>query len=262
LAFQGISLKLRVHTGVQGDGLSDYSGVTVHDTDSKTEEKPMALSNERFEEVRRSLYTPVISDVLDALGLRHQVMKPFVRPLDADQVLFGPVRTGMYMPTQSVAEGENPYEIEIDLIDDLKPGEVAVLGCNGPTECIGPWGELLTTASAARGAAGCVTDGLVRDTRQIRAMGFPVFHGGIGPFDSRGRGKMMTRDLPIACAGVVVNPGDYVFGDVDGVVVIPLAALQATIANALEKVKGEDRVRDEIRAGNSLKSVFEKYRIL
>ena len=125
------------------------------------------------------------------------------------------------MPTYSVAEGENPYEVEIALVDDLKPGDVAVFGCGGPTDRIAPWGELLSTASRARGAAGCVTDGLVRDVRQIRAMEFPVFHGGIGPLDSRGRGKMMAMDVPTECGGVLVERGDLVFGDVDGVVVIP-----------------------------------------
>lgn len=221
-----------------------------------------ALSAERIAEARRSLYSPVISDVLDSLGLMRQAMRPFVRPLDEGLVMFGPARTGMYMPTHSVAPGENPYEVEIALIDDLKPNDVAVFGCNGPTDRIAPWGELLSTAAAARGAAGCVTDGLVRDVRQIRAMQFAVFHGGIGPLDSRARGKMMTRDLPIECAGVYVAPGDYVFGDADGVVVIPRAALQETLAKSFEKVQGEDAFRDEIRAGRSLKDTFDKYGLL
>ena len=107
------------------------------------------------------------------------------------------------------SEGENPYELEIRLVDDLKPGDVAVFACGGPTDRIAPWGELLTTAAMARGAAGCVTDGLVRDVRHIRKMKFPVFHGGIGPLDSKGRSRMIEMDRPVVCAGVRVCVGRY-----------------------------------------------------
>src|SRR5215218_886850 len=172
-------------------------------------------------ELKEHLHSAVLSDVLDGLGLRDQAMRPFVRPLDDERVLFGRARTGLYMPVYSVRDGENPYEVEIALVDDLKPGDVAVFACGGPTDRIAPWGELLSTAAQVRGAAGCVTDGLVRDVRQIRAMGFPVFHGGIGPLDSKGRGKMMELDCRVVCAGVEVSAGDYVFGDADGVVVVP-----------------------------------------
>ena len=130
------------------------------------------------------------------------------------------------MPRYQVEPGEDPYEVEIALVDDLKPGDVAVFACGGPTDRIAPWGELLSTAAQVRGAAGCVTDGLVRDVKPIRAMGFPVFHGGIGPLDSKGRGKMMEMDCRVVCAGVEVAPGDYIFGDCDGVVVVPQAAAE------------------------------------
>src|SRR6187399_1586083 len=166
----------------------------------------------------QSLNAAVLSDTLDSLALMQQAMKPFMRPLDDTLQLIGRARTGLYMPVYAPpAKGENPYEVEIALVDDLAPGDVIVLACDGPTERIAPWGELLTTASMARGAAGCVTDGLVRDVRRIREMRFPVFHGGIGPLDSKGRAEMMAMDVPVACGGVRILPGDYIFGDVDGV---------------------------------------------
>jgi regulator of RNase E activity RraA len=166
------------------------------------------------------------------------------------------------MPTYSVRAGENPYAVEIALVDDLKPGEVAVLACGGPSERIAPWGELLSTASRARGAAGCVTDGLVRDIRQIRTMRFPVFHGGIGPLDTKGRARMMERDIPVECGGVAVRSGDIVFGDADGVVVIPREHEAAVIAKAKEKALGEDRTRVELRQGRLLGQVYDKYGVL
>jgi len=210
----------------------------------------------------RSLSAAVLSDVMDSLGLADRAMRPFVRPLDESLVLVGRARTGLYMPVYEAREGDNPYEVEIALVDDLKPGEIAVLACGGPTERIAPWGELLSTASRARGSAGCVTDGLVRDVRQIRAMGFPVFHGGIGPLDTKGRGRMMARDVPVQCGGVHVMRGDIVFGDADGVVVIPQAREDEVIARAREKVQSEDNTRAELERGRLLAEVFEKYRVL
>jgi regulator of RNase E activity RraA len=199
---------------------------------------------------------------MDGLGLMGQAMRPFVRPLDESAVLIGRARTGLYMPVYEVRAGENPYEVEIALVDDLKPGDVVVLACNGPTERIAPWGELLSTASKMRGAAGCVTDGLVRDVRQIRELGFVVFHGGIGPLDTRGRARMMEHDTPVECAGVHIRSGDIVFGDVDGVVVIPQERAAEVLGRARDKLTGENHTRAELEQGRLLGEVYRKYGIL
>ena len=214
-----------------------------------------------LESIRSRLYTAVLSDVLDGLGLRHQAMPAAIRPLDDELVLAGFARTGLYREVYHVEPGENPYELEIALIDDLKPGEVAVFGCGG-SQRIAPWGELLSTASRARGAAGCVSDGLVRDIRAIRALRFPVFHAGIAPLDSKGRGKVAMIDVPIECAGVAVAPGDLIFGDADGVVVVPRRIEVEALERAFAKVSGEDRTRDELLAGGLLKDVFARHGIL
>lgn len=215
-----------------------------------------------FSELKSTLYTAVLSDVLDSMGYMHQAMRPFVRPLDESLVLMGRARTGLWMSVYSAAAGENPYEHEIALIDDLKPDEVPVFGCGGPTDRVAPWGELLSTASRCRGAAGCITDGLVRDVRQIREMRFPVFHGGIGPLDTRGRARMMALDVPTECGGVRVAPGDVVFGDVDGVVVIPAAIADDAIALALAKVAAENRTRDALLRGELLQDVYARFGVL
>ena len=220
------------------------------------------MKPEQREQIIEKLYSAVLSDVMDGLGLMEQALKPFVRPLDDSLVLFGRARTGLYMPRYQVADGEDPYAIEIALVDDLQPGDVAVFACGGPTDRIAPWGELLTTAAQVRGATGCLTDGLIRDVKPIREMGFPVFHGGIGPLDSKGRGKMMEMDCRVICGGVAVAAGDWVFGDADGAVVIPQAAAEETFAKALEKVQAENRTRDELRAGRSLREVFDRFGIL
>ncbi|MEP7206967.1 MAG: RraA family protein [Casimicrobiaceae bacterium] len=211
--------------------------------------------------VAAKLYTAVISDVLDELGHRGQAMPPRIRPLDDSLVLVGFARTGLYREVYHVEPGENPYELEMALVDDLRPHDVAVFGCGGSTR-IAPWGELLTTAARARGAAGCLTDGFVRDVRQIRALGFAVFHGGIAPLDSKGRGKVAAIDVPIACAGVAVHPGDLIVGDVDGLVVVPRAVEEEALARAFAKVDSEDRTRAELIAGARLADVYARYRVL
>jgi regulator of RNase E activity RraA len=221
----------------------------------------VTVDQELIERAREKLYAAVLSDVLDSLGYRHQVLPPQIRPLDESLVLVGRARTGLYRDVYHVPPGHNPYELEIALIDDLEPGEVPVLAC-GASGRIAPWGELLTTASLARGAVGCVTDGLVRDVKAVRALGFPVFCGGIGPLDSKGRGEVCAIDVPVECAGVTVNLGDLVFGDADGVVVVPQHVLSQTLTLAFQKVEGEDRTRDELRAGARLAEVFEKYGVL
>jgi len=209
-----------------------------------------------------ALSSAVLSDVMDNLGLVRRALKPFVRPIDDALVMVGRARTGLYMPAYSLREGENPYEVEIALVDDLQAQDVVVLACNGPTERIAPWGELLSTAAQARGATGCLTDGLVRDVKQIRAMGFAVFHGGIGPLDTKGRARMVDRDVPVECAGVAIGPGDIVFGDVDGVVVIPKAHEHEVVEKAIAKVLGENNTRDALRRGEPLAQVFQRFGIL
>jgi regulator of RNase E activity RraA len=214
-----------------------------------------------LDDLRRSLFSAVLSDCLDAAGHRGQAMHARIRPLDDALVLCGRARTGLYMDVYDAPPGENPYELEIRLVDDLKPGEVPVFAC-GTSGRVAPWGELLSTAARARGAAGAVMDGLTRDVRVIREMKFPVFAGGIGPLDSKGRGKVMAVDVPVEVAGVRVAPGDLVFGDADGVVVVPRAVEDEVVAAALAKVRGENETREALARGEKLADVFRRHGIL
>ncbi|MBC7802895.1 MAG: RraA family protein [Candidatus Parcubacteria bacterium] len=211
--------------------------------------------------LRQRLFASVLSDCLDAAGYRAQAMQARIRPLDQALVLCGRARTALYMDVYDAPEGENPYELEIRLIDDLKPDEVAVFAC-GASGRIAPWGELLSTAARVRGAAGVVMDGLTRDVRAIREMKFPVFAAGIGPLDSKGRGKVISIDAPVEVAGARVAPGDLVFGDVDGVVVVPRAVEDQVIAAALAKVAGENTTREALARGEKLADVFKRHGIL
>lgn len=216
--------------------------------------QPLAL-------LRQRLFSAVLSDCLDAAGHRNQAMQPHIRPLDETLVLCGRARTALYLDVYDAPEGENPYELEIRLVDDLQADEVPMFAC-GASGRIAPWGELLSTAALARGAAGVVMDGLTRDVRAIRGLKFPVFAGGIGPLDSKGRGKVVAVDVPVEVGGVRVAAGDLVFGDADGVIVVPRAIEGQVIAAALAKVAGENATRAALARGEKLADVFRRHGIL
>jgi regulator of RNase E activity RraA len=214
-----------------------------------------------LEEIREKLFASVLSDCLDAAGLMRQALPSRIRPLDEASVMVGRARTAAFMEVYHVEPGSNPYEHEIRLIDSLRPGDIPVFACSNPLR-VAPWGELLSTAARARGAVGALMDGCVRDIKAIRAMGFPVFHGGIAPLDSRGRARVMAIDVPIECAGVSVEAGDLIFGDADGVVVIPRRAEEEVLRRAFEKINGERNTLRDLQAGHSLADVFARYGVL
>ncbi|HVX67544.1 MAG TPA: RraA family protein, partial [Bryobacteraceae bacterium] len=125
-----------------------------------------------------------------------------------------------------------------------------------------PWGELLSTAARARGARGAVIDGLVRDVRKIQELQFPVFARGIKPVDSKGRGIAIDYNVPAEVAGVLVSPGDLVFADFDGVVVVPAAVVSEAIRMATEKASKEDSSRGDLMRGAYLRDVYAKFGVL
>jgi regulator of RNase E activity RraA len=210
---------------------------------------------------RGALYSAVVSDTLDALGYHDQAMAPGPRPLSDDTLLIGFARTGIYMPIFHDDAEVNVYEHEIALVDSLEPDDVVVLSCSGNLR-IGPWGELLSTRAQYLKVAGCITDGSVRDIRIIRRMNFPVFAGGHSPLDTKYRGKMMWKDVPARIGGVEVNPGDFIIGDIDGIMVVPKALTEEVVGKALEKVHAENTVREELGRGDTLASVFQRHGIL
>lgn len=212
-------------------------------------------------DIRKQLFTSVLSDSLDSVGFMHQALPSRIRPLDDSLFMVGRARTAAFMEVWHHEAGTNPYELEIQLIDSLKPDEIPVFACANPAR-VAPWGELLSTAAKARGAAGALMDGCTRDVRAIRAMQFPVFHGGIGPLDSKGRGRIMVLDQPVQCAGVQVQSGDLVVGDADGVVVIPQQVEAQVLALAFDKVRGERDTLRDLQRGDRLADVFARYGIL
>ncbi len=209
--------------------------------------------------VAQRLYSAVLSDVVDQLGYRDQAMAARLRPVWPDAVLVGRAHTVLTVDIYELKP--DPYRLEIEAVDTLKPGDV-LLASTGPSTRTCFWGELLSTAARGRGARGAVVDGYVRDVRRIQAMAFPVFATGMSPLDSAGRSMVVEYGGPIACGGVVVHEGDLVVGDIDGVIVVPHAIESAAILRALEKVEGENRTRTALEQGMTLTEVYAKYGVL
>jgi 4-hydroxy-4-methyl-2-oxoglutarate aldolase len=214
---------------------------------------------ELFDFMERELYVSVVSDVLDSLGYREQAMDATLRPIYKQAVVAGRAHT--VLSTDVYQLPEDPYSAEIAAIDSLREGDVLVAATNKSTRtCF--WGELLSTTARARGARGAVIEGHVRDVLKIEQMRFPIFSTGIRPVDSAGRGLVVAHGVPVECGGVLVHPGDIVFADYDGIVVIPHEVEEEAIRRAQEKVIGENKARADLARGDLLREVYDRYGIL
>lgn len=213
----------------------------------------------RLNLVKSELYSAVLADTLDGLGHLTSCLPPRVRPLRQGWKVLGRAATLEMVKVDAIPA--RPYEIEMDCIDRLRSGEVLIITTNGEMESA-VWGELLSTACRARGAAGVVLDGLTRDTEKILEMDYPVFAAGYTPLDSKGRLDGVGHGKPIRVGACTVSPGDVVFADIDGVVVVPEHLAEQTFTLALEKVHGENRLRQELAEGKSVREMFAKYGIL
>ncbi|MGV1046979.1 MAG: RraA family protein [Solirubrobacterales bacterium] len=201
----------------------------------------------------------VISDCLDQLGVRDNVMQPHVRPLTWQSRVVGYAATvSLIAVDEAPADSADWYRSEIEALELMQPGDVMVA-----STCAGSyWGELLTTASRQHGIRGVVADAYTRDVSSLRELDFPVFVAGIQAQDSLGRVEVERANVPIKCAGVEVNPGDLIAADQDGVVVIPAALALEVVDRAESKVAIETEMRADLRHGMSLSEAFAKYRIL
>ena len=217
------------------------------------------LDQNLSELAKEKLYTAVVADALDQIGIPNQAMREYLRPVYPCPVFCGWARTIACSDVYHVPP--QPYAMEIEAIDSILPGEVVVISTQ-QSKRNAPWGELLSTAAKARGAHGAVIDGLVRDVRKIEELGFPVLAAGIKPVDSIGRGIVTGYNVPVECGEVLVNPGDFVFADLDGVVVIPRANVEEVLHLALNKATRENSSRAELMKGAYLRDVYRKYGVL
>jgi regulator of RNase E activity RraA len=229
-------------------------------THRKSDEELFALS-------RRELYTAVVGDIMDILGHKRQFLPPSIQPLRDDMVVIGRAMPVLEMDDEG-GEGpgrksdvvNRPFGLMLPALDDLKPGEVYV--CSGSSPSYALWGELMSTAASNRGAVGAVVNGYSRDTKGILAQNFPCFSMGRYSQDQRPRGKVVDFRCTIKFGEVTVRPGDIVFGDLDGVCVVPKQIETEVFTQALEKARGEKRVFEAIKGGMKAQESWDKFGIM
>jgi len=211
-----------------------------------------------FQLIRDHLFTPVVGDILDRERCLHQFLPQPIKPLDPAYRLIGramPVRIADVSGPQS-----RPFGLLTDGLDALAPGEI-YLATGGSMGCAA-WGEIMTATARTRGAAGAVIDGFHRDTPRVLEQHWPVFSRGSFAQDAGVRSSVIAYRCPVEIGGVWIEPGDLIFGDIDGVLVVPRRMEENVIRLALEKVAGEKVVRSEIEAGSTSTAVFDRYGIL
>lgn len=213
---------------------------------------------ELLELMEKDLYTPVVGDILDGLGYYHQILPAPIQPIRTEDILAGRAMPVLHMDVYGVQD--EPFGKLTHAIDQIKEDEIYV-ATGGDMRCA-YWGELLTATVRTRGARGAIINGYHRDTPKVMEQNWPVFSRGRYCQDSSVRTKVVSYRCPIEIDGVWINPGDLIFADLDGVVVIPKQLEEEVITKALEKVRAEATVRMEIENGMSSTEAFKKYGVL
>lgn len=218
----------------------------------------MKTDKELFSLIRERLYTPVVGDILDTLGHHHQFLPPEIRPIKDDMKLAGYAMTVLVGDVYSLPE--KPFGLMIEALDQLKEDEIYITG--GGLKRSAYWGEIMTATAHVRGAAGAVINGWHRDTPQVLEQNWPVFSRGCWAQDSSVRTVVLDYRCTIKIGDVIINSGDFIFGDVDGVLIIPQTVAHEVIEKSLIKAAGEKTVRTAIEGGMSAADAFAKYGIL
>jgi regulator of RNase E activity RraA len=218
-----------------------------------------------FEALTSTLFTAVVGDILDQMGYRHQFLPPSIVPLRPSTVLAGRAMPALEMDVDGSDErlsglGDKRFGLMLEALDDLRPGEIYV--ATGGSLSYALWGGLMSTRALHLGAAGAILDGYIRDAREIEALGFPVFSRGLYAQDQAPRGKVVEFRVPVTIGGVRIAPGDLVFGDREGVLVIPREAEGEAVRRALNKATAENQVAAAIRAGMSAVEAFATYGVM
>jgi regulator of RNase E activity RraA len=210
---------------------------------------------ERF----RRLYLSAVCDAVFHLGMEEKVLPSYLRPLLPEQRIVGEAFTveGHDIPRVSWEEGIERMRSYLEMFERLTPDSILV--STTPAGTAGHFGELTANAARAHGCVGTILDGNLRDIEGLRAIGYQVFYRDLSPLNGIGRWEMLASQQPVHIGGVVVNPGDIVFAEFDGVLVVPRADAAAVLARAEEIAGGEGRVRGEVQEGGSPWSSFERH---
>lgn len=217
--------------------------------------------------VKSELFTALVGDILDKMGYLHQFLPAGIKPIDSGMIVFGkamPVLEADVFDEKSESSHNSflnrPFGVMFEALDSLKNDEVYI--CTGSSLRYALWGGLMSTRAMYLKAAGAIVHGYSRDTNEILRLGFPMFSMGTYAQDQGPRGKVIDYRIPIEIEGVRVNPGDIVYGDRDGVVVVPKGVQEAVFEKAFEKARGEKLVLKALQDGMSTVDAFKKFGIM
>lgn len=221
--------------------------------------EPAGSTRARIAEATAAALTvALVADALDFLGLREQVIASSVRPIQPGLRLVGQARPIEVRATDVIPD--EPYVGEMAALAALAPGDIACYQVD-PAVDAALFGELFAVAARAQGAVGAVLDGPVRDVRQMRELGFPVFASGVSPYDTKGRAEVVAHDVPVTCGGVLVSLGDLVVGDDDGVVVVPAERVAEVVTAVTAKLADEHGALADLQSGLTVHEVWERWRV-
>ncbi len=213
---------------------------------------------ELFELMKAKLYTPVVGDILDERGYMHQFLPQNIRPLRDDMKIAGRAMTVLMIDV--FGKQKKPFGRLCECLDQIRPNEIYIAA--GGTKRCAYWGELLTATAKARGGNGAIVDGWHRDTPQVLEQNWPVFSTGCYAQDSSVRTQVADFRCQIEIGAVTIRDGDYIFGDIDGVLVIPKEIAKEVVDEALEKASKEKGLRKAVEGGMSVTEAFEKFGVL
>ena len=221
---------------------------------------------ELFALARRELFVAAVGDVLDKLGFLHQFLDPGLKPIDPSMIIIGramPVLEADYFGEQQPGHNplsDKPFGLLFEALDDLGRDEVYV--CSGASHRYALWGGLMSTRARQCGAAGAVVHGFHRDTNEILALGFPVASFGAYAQDQGPRGKVLDWRVTIEADGVRIRPGDVIYADRDGALVVPAEVVEAAFTGAIEKVRGEQNVLAALQNGMTAAEAFRRFGLM
>ncbi|MCY4780642.1 RraA family protein [Sphingobacterium sp. UT-1RO-CII-1] len=222
---------------------------------------------ELFALVRRELFTAVIGDIMDKMGMFHQFLGADIQPLRDDMFVVGRAMTVLEADVCSLGEStsKNPvlaktFGYMLEALDDLKEDEIYI--CSGSSPEYAVWGEIMSARAKMLGGAGAVVNGYSRDTTGILALDFPCFSLGRYAQDQAPRGKVIDWRVPIYFNNILINDGDILIGDIDGVCVVPKEHEAEIFTRALEKARSEKVVLQKVLEGMGAKDAFDKYGIM
>lgn len=223
----------------------------------------MSLTEEQQDRLT-NLHSAMVNDITDEMGIKNNVIPcKRLRSLWSREPAVGTAHTSQYVEIGYTEEREDDPRNSLGLqyLNEISEGDFVIRAAPDDTSS-GMWGELLSTIAQENGATGALIDGATRDSRMIEDHGFPVWSEGHSQIESFGRVSLREYGTPVNIEGVTINPGDVVFADYESIAIIDPEIVAEVIERGEEELEIENQVRRDIRNGDSVFEVWDRYETL